>query len=117
MLEQTENMPKELKPKSVKVFWGMRKLEDLYRKPRNVFGDLNFTPVLSQADKMWTSARGHVQDIMMENHTNIENIWVYACGSDVMISASWRKLVNKGIKVKDFLSDASVVSGNKGGEK
>jgi len=47
----------------------MRNLEDLYWKPQNVFGYLNFTPVLSQVDKMWTSARGHVQDIMMGNHT------------------------------------------------
>lgn len=92
MLGQMENMPKELKPKP----------EDLYWKPRNVFGDLNFTPVLSQADKMWTGARGHVQDIMMENHTNIENIEVCACGSDVIISSPRKKLVDNGIKVNDF---------------
>ena len=112
MLGQIANMPKELKPKSVKVFWGMRKSEDLYWNPQDVFGDLNFTPVLSQADKTWTGARGHVQDVMMENHTNIENIQVYACGSDAMIRSSREKLVDNGININNLFSDTFVASGN-----
>ena len=112
MLEQTENMPKELKPKSVKVFWGMRKPEDLYWNPRDVSDDLNFTPVLSRADKTWPGARGHVQDVMMQNQTNIENVQVYACGSDAMIHSSRAKAVANGLKTKNFFSDAFVVSGN-----
>ena len=112
MLEQIENMAEELKPKSVKVFWGMQKSEDLYWDPQNVFGDLNFTPVLSQSDRTWTGARGHVQDVMIENYANSENMQVYACGSDAMIRASRAKIVANGLAEKDFFSDAFVVSGN-----
>ena len=110
MLEQIKSLPKELKPKSVKVFWGMRKPEDLYWNPENVFTDLNFTPVLSQADKTWAGARGHVQDVMMQNSANIENVQIYACGSDEMIRSARVKTVANGLKIKNFFSDAFVVS-------
>jgi CDP-4-dehydro-6-deoxyglucose reductase, E3 len=113
MLEQIENMPKELKPNSVKVFWGMRYPQDLYWNPHNKFDNLNFIPVLSQANKMWTGAHGYVQDVMIKNMKNIENVQVYACGSDAMIRTSKSQLLNIGFNEVNFFSDAFVVSGVK----
>jgi len=111
MLERIEKMPKEFKPKSVKVIWGMRKLEELYWDPRDLFSDLDFTPVLSQADEAWAGARGHVQDIMIQNQTKVENAQIYACGSDAMIRSVKEKIVANGLNIKNFFSDAFVVSG------
>ena len=113
MLEQIKNMPQELKPKSVKVFWGMRNQEDLYFNPRDVFGDLNFTPVLSQENQTWTGAIGYVQDVMMQNQTNLGNTQIYACGSDTMIRSARAKTLGNGLNIKDFFADAFVESGAK----
>ena len=111
MLERIEKMPEELKPKSVKVFWGMRNREELYWDPRGLLSDINFKPVLSRADEFWAGARGHVQDVMLQNQTNIENVQIYACGSDAMIRSSQVKAEANGLSEKNFFSDAFVVSG------
>ena len=114
MLERIDKIPEELKPKSVKVFWGMRSQEELYWDPQNLLGDLNFIPVLSRADEIWTGARGYVQDIMMKKHTKFENVQIYACGSEAMIRSSQAKAVANGLNIKSFFSDAFVVSGKEG---
>lgn len=112
MIEHMENMPKELKPKSVKVYWGVRKQEDLYWNPCDVSDDLDFIPVLSRSDHTWSGERGYVQDVMMQKQADFENVQVYACGSDAMIRSSRAKIEFKNIKIKDFFSDAFVASGN-----
>ena len=112
VLGQLKHMPKELKPKSVKVFWGMQRSEDLYWNPCDVSDDLEFIPVLSRSDHTWSGARGYVQDVMMQKQADFENVQVYACGSDAMIRSSRAKIVFKNLKIKDFFSDAFVASGN-----
>ena len=91
----------------------MRNQEDLYFNPRDVFGDLNFTPVLSQENQTWTGAIGYVQDVMMQNQTNLGNTQIYACGSDTMIRSARAKTLGNGLNIKDFFADAFVESGAK----
>ena len=111
MLERIEEMPQALKPKSVKVFWGMRFRKELYWNPRDVFADLDYTPVLSQADEEWTGARGYVQDIMMQSQPDIKNIQIYACGSDAMIRSCRAQTIDYSLNINNFFADAFVVSG------
>ena len=110
MLESIEQMPKELTPNSVKVYWGMRSEKDLYWKPEEKLTGLHFIPVLSRATDSWLGSRGYVQDIMIQNLESIKNIKIYSCGSNEMIQAAKSKLSKSGLSEKNFYSDAFVAT-------
>jgi CDP-4-dehydro-6-deoxyglucose reductase len=111
MLERIKKMPAELKPKTVRLFWGARHASDLYWDPQDAFPELKYTPVLSRPDAKWTGEFGYVQDAMMKTQDeNARETQVYACGSDVMIRSTRVQIENLGLSL-NFFSDAFVVSG------
>lgn len=109
ILEGLSNLPAAEQPSNIAVYWGARHREDLYWQPPDMPG-LKFTPVLSRAGSDWTGQRGHVQDVMLRDHTYLANIVVYACGSDAMIHSARAQLHAAGLPDRQFHSDAFVCS-------
>jgi CDP-4-dehydro-6-deoxyglucose reductase len=111
MLEQLANAPLHDQPLSATLYWGGRKLQDLYLDPRQWHASLHYVPVLSRAPDDWTGARGHVQHSLLSENPDLTNIVVYACGSDAMIKSAKFELTQAGMPDKRFYSDAFVASG------
>jgi CDP-4-dehydro-6-deoxyglucose reductase len=109
ILEGLSCLPAEAQPRSVAVYWGGRRREDLYWQPPD-YPAVSFTPVLSRADSDWTGQRGHVQEAMLREHAYLADTLVYACGSDAMIHGAQAQLHSAGLPGRQFHSDAFVCS-------
>jgi len=97
-------------PRSISVYWGGRVRDDLYWDTRLIEVDHSFTPVLSRADKLWSGARGHVQDVLLQRDIDWKQAVVYACGSETMIHSARTQLIESGLAERKFYSDAFVCS-------
>jgi NAD(P)H-flavin reductase/ferredoxin len=98
------------------LYWGARKRADIY------LADLpakwqrlpwfSFTPVLSDPDASWRGRTGLVHNAVREDHADLTNADVYACGNPLMVSASQEAFVrHHGLTVPHFFADAFVASG------
>ena len=96
-------------PRSIVVLWGGRVPDDLYLDIDAMPGNHRFVPVLSRGDQ-WEGARGHVQDVLLEQRTDLRKTVVYACGSDAMIHGARAALMRAGLPGHRFHSDAFVCS-------
>jgi CDP-4-dehydro-6-deoxyglucose reductase len=92
------------------VYWGGRRPEDFYCALH--FPDLNlhYVPVLSRPHDGWEGGRGYVQEAALQDHADLGEAAVYACGSDVMIGAARTALTAAGLPAANFHSDAFVAS-------
>lgn len=110
ILESIADLEPEQSPGSVTVLWGGRIPDDLYLDIGAMSGEHRFIPVLSRADDGWLGARGHVQDVLLDQRTNLRKAVVYACGSDAMIHSAKGALLQAGLPGNRFHSDAFVCS-------
>lgn len=110
MLEDFSASPEKSSDAIISVYWGGRWLSDMYW-PVFVSGlDIRFHPVLSRADEFWQGQRGYVQDALLADQIDLGSAVVYACGSDAMIHSARTALMERGLPVKRFYSDAFVCS-------
>jgi CDP-4-dehydro-6-deoxyglucose reductase, E3 len=110
MLEALVGLAPSSAPASVTVLWGGRAPGDLYLDTEATPAIDRYIPVLSRADDTWEGARGHVQDVLLEERPDLGNAVVYACGSDAMIRDARQALVRAGLPERQFHSDAFVCS-------
>ncbi|MBP2833873.1 2Fe-2S iron-sulfur cluster binding domain-containing protein [Aquimarina sp. U1-2] len=108
ILEKFSNHPELIENKRVIIIWGGRYEEDLFWKPQ-CQEDLEFIPVLSR-QKEWFGKKGYVQDILLEELSDLTDAQVYACGSNDMIESSQKLLMQHGLPKNNFYSDAFVCS-------
>lgn len=109
ILESLARMDDTAQPRSVTIYWGGRRRDDLYWQPPDQ-AHLRFVPVLSRADEGWIGARGYVQDLLLQDQPDLARTLVYACGSDAMIHSAQALLRKAGLPDKRFHSDAFVCS-------
>lgn len=112
MLESMVELPSEQQPKNVTVIWGGRNSQDFYLDVTCIPGSHTYIPVQSRSLDDWAGAKGYVQDVLLATKTDLSNAVVYACGSDSMIQSAKTCLVQAGLPVKRFYSDAFVSSGS-----
>lgn len=110
MLESMSELPPEQLPRSVHVLWGGRRTQDIYFDVAAPGLSLTFTPVLSRQVPEWAGALGYVQDIYLGRSPALDQVTVYACGSDAMIHSAKTALAAAGLPERQFLSDAFVCS-------
>ncbi|MDD2727789.1 FAD-binding oxidoreductase [Malikia sp.] len=110
MLEGMSALSADQQPRSVTVYWGGRKPQDLYYDVAAFSGSARYVPVLSQADDTWYGARGHVQQQLLNDMSDLSQVVVYACGSDAMIHSAKTLLNSAGLPTHRFHSDAFVCS-------
>ncbi|MEH6607785.1 MAG: FAD-binding oxidoreductase [Halioglobus sp.] len=110
MLEWLATAPSDEKPDSIRVYWGGRKIDDLYLDNIAEGLDFQFFPVLSKPHSQWAGAVGYVQNVFLQESGNIENTVVYACGSEAMIHSARHLMTELGLPGQQFFSDAFVSS-------
>ena len=109
MLHALEKLDKRSAPKSVTVYWGGRAVSDFYLLKSMNF-NANIVPVLSRDNPTWVGRKGYVQHRFIEDFKYLDEVIVFACGSDAMISESKKMLAAKGHRPEIFFSDAFVAS-------
>ncbi|MBF0192692.1 MAG: 2Fe-2S iron-sulfur cluster binding domain-containing protein [Magnetococcales bacterium] len=110
MLEALGNALPEARPRSVSVYWGGRTLADLYWDVSTLGSWFRYIPVLSRGHDAWTGARGHVQQVLLAERSDLSQVVVYACGSLGMIREADAALSKAGLPHQHFFSDAFVSS-------
>jgi len=98
------------RPRSIKLFWGGRCIQDLYWDPVIPDVTFEFRPTLSKADSGWKGSRAYVQDLALMGVDDISNVSVYACGSSTMIKSAQSQFLAAGLKSDRFIFDAFVSS-------
>src|SRR5262249_51379375 len=99
------------------LYWGARTREDIYlaELPAGWAERLpwfSFTPVLSEAPSSWSGRTGFVHDAVREDHGDLSNLDVYACGNPLMVSAAQQHFTRQhGLPDAQFFADAFVESG------
>jgi CDP-4-dehydro-6-deoxyglucose reductase/3-phenylpropionate/trans-cinnamate dioxygenase ferredoxin reductase subunit len=99
------------------LYWGARKREDIYLEelPARWSQRLqwfSFTPVLSEPGSSWTGRTGLVHDAAREDHRDLPQSDVYACGNPLMVNAAQAAFTGSlGLPKAQFFSDAFVESG------
>tara|TARA_B110000879_G_scaffold174421_1_gene227173 strand:- start:889 stop:1878 length:990 start_codon:yes stop_codon:yes gene_type:complete len=92
----------------VSVIWGNRYETEFFEI--DISATTGLTKVLSRENKAGYRY-GYVQDVLLDGDFDISNTTIYACGSEAMIRDSKQKLIDHGLNVHDFHSDAFVSSG------
>jgi CDP-4-dehydro-6-deoxyglucose reductase, E3 len=110
MLEGMSALSADQQPRSITVYWGARKPQDLYCDVTAFSGSARYVPVLSQADATWSGTRGYVQQQLLMDMSDLSQAAVYACGSDAMIHSAKALLGNAGLPAHRFYSDPFVCS-------
>jgi CDP-4-dehydro-6-deoxyglucose reductase, E3 len=110
MLESMGSLSPNQQPRSVTIYWGGRKPQDFYCNVAAFSGSAHYVPVLSQADEVWSGARGYVQQQLIKDRPDLSQVVVYACGSDTMIQSAKVLLNSAGLPAHHFHSDAFVCS-------
>ena len=112
ILESIKLHDKIFQNKKFWVFNGARVESDLFWSPKEINANpaLKYIPVLSRAEDGWNGEKGYVQDIVLNSGIDLKNAQVYACGSNNMIDSAKKILVQNGLNIKQFFSDAFLAS-------
>jgi CDP-4-dehydro-6-deoxyglucose reductase, E3 len=98
---------------SVVLYWGGRKLSDLYARAlvqswARAYPNFRFIPVLSEGLAIEGSSirRGFVHQAVMDDMPSLDDAMVYACGSPKMVSAARQTFVEqRGLPAHVFFAD------------
>lgn len=98
-----------------KKFWffnGARYECDLIWRPNELISipSLKYIPVLSKDSENWNGEIGYVQEAVLKSGIDLKNSQIYACGSNNMIDSAKKVLVENGLNIKNFFSDAFVAT-------
>lgn len=101
----------------VHLYWGGRKREDLYQHAlclewaQALAGRLAYVPVLSDApaSDAWAGRTGWVHEAVLQDHADLSQHEVYACGAPAMVEAARRDFAARaGMRATAFFADAFV---------
>ncbi|MDR3352386.1 MAG: CDP-6-deoxy-delta-3,4-glucoseen reductase [Zoogloeaceae bacterium] len=75
------------------LYWGCRREEDFYlwelpEQWAQTIPDFHYTPVLSEPEPGWRGRAGFVHAAVMEDHPDLADWQVYACGAPAMVAAA-----------------------------
>ena len=97
----------------MEIYWGARNraglyLPDLPRDWAAAHGHIRYVPVLSAASAQdaWQGRNGLVHRAVLEDHPDLAQYQVYACGAPAMIDAVRAEFAAHGLPVEEFFADA-----------
>lgn len=100
--------------RSVELYWGGRRLADLYLKDLASFWSqendfIKFIPVLSEpvSEDFWSGRCGFVHRAVMQDHPDLSQYEVYACGAPIMVESARRDFIAQcGLSEDAFYADS-----------
>ncbi len=93
------------------LYWGARAARDLYmdefaRTWAQSHAHIQYTPVLSDADKDWSGRSGWVHKAVLADHPDLSNFDVYASGPPPMIEAARDAFIQAGLSTDNLFFDS-----------
>ncbi len=101
--------------RSVYLYWGGRRPQDLYldawaqEQSRNMAQLSYYEPVISDAvpEDQWMGRTGFVHQAVMEDFPDLSGHQVYACGAPIMVESAKRDFTTLcGLPVEEFFADS-----------
>jgi len=97
----------------IHIYWGARKLEDLYmhelaQQWADEHTQIEYHPVLSEVadDDGWSGQRGHVHEAILADFSDLSGYEIYASGPPAMVYAGRDAFVTQGMELAHYYSDA-----------
>ena len=112
-----EHLIEEKVTRPVHLYWGARSEADLYLKElaetwAEENENINFIPVLSDADNHWTANTGYVHKTVLADFDDLNPFDIYVCGPPAMIIAAREEFQTKGMDVESFYFDSFDFAGD-----
>ena len=90
-----EQMQSKKIDRSIRLYWGGRRPSDLYLSDlcktwEKEIPNFQYIPVISDGlpEDAWRGRTGFVHEAVIEDHPNLKDFQVYACGAPVMVNAA-----------------------------
>ena len=98
----------------IHLYWGGRRPSDLYlddlcKSWESETTDFKYIPVISDAlaEDAWQGRTGFVHQAVMQDHPNMKDFQVYACGAPVMVNAARNDFAGKcQLPEEEFFADS-----------
>ncbi len=106
-----EHLISEQVTRPVYLYWGVRTEADLYmrelaEKWAVELDNIQFIPVLSDADDGWSGRTGYVHEAVLADFDDLSIFDVYTCGPPAMIKSAEQSFQEKGMKKNQFFYDS-----------
>lgn len=110
ILSKLENDPDYRQLQTIEVYWGNRSPDEFVWEVSFKKLKIDFHNVLSRPVDSWSGEIGYVQNVALAKRQNIDDVVVYACGSNAMIQSAKKRFLEFGLLEGNFHSDAFVQS-------
>jgi NAD(P)H-flavin reductase/ferredoxin len=116
LLSMLTDLTQKRDRRSVTVFFGARTREELYHLDRlNALCDrsaqVEFVPVVEEADQSWTGETGLVTDVIARRMGVLRGYDAYVCGPPSMVEAARELVIRLGVREANVHFDAFVPTG------
>jgi len=106
-----EHLLSEQVTRPVYLYWGVRTEADLYlRELAEQWAadndNIQFIPVLSDADEQWSGRTGYVHEAVLSDFDDLSSFDTYTCGPPAMITAAEQSFQEKGMDKAHFYYDS-----------
>lgn len=106
-----EHLLSEQVTRPVYLYWGVRTQADLYlRELAEQWAadndNIQFIPVLSDADEQWSGRTGYVHEAVLSDFDDLSSFDIYTCGPPAMITAAEQSFQEKGMDKAHFYYDS-----------
>jgi CDP-4-dehydro-6-deoxyglucose reductase len=106
------------------LYWGGRRPADLYmsdwvESQVKAMPNLSYVPVVSDAlpEDAWTGRTGFVHQAVLQDHPQLSNFQVYACGAPIVVDSARADYVGKaGLPDEAFFADSFTTEADKAKE-
>lgn len=95
----------------IRVYWGVRREDDLFLTREiavwsEQFDDFEFIPVLSKPSDGWLGRVGHIQNVILDEFSDLSDFAIYLCGSPAMIRDATKIFCAAGANLSHLYADA-----------
>ena len=106
-----EHLLSEQVTRPVYLYWGVRTQADLYlRELAEQWAadnkNIQFIPVISDADEQWSGRTGYVHEAVLSDFDDLSSFDIYTCGPPAMITAAEQSFQEKGMDKAHFYYDS-----------
>ncbi len=96
--------------RAVHIYWGGHTQQSFYSQLPELWSKehsyIHYIPVVSGDDSHWMGRTGIVHQAVMEDHADLAQYDVYACGTQLMIEAAPQDFTTSGLPEDHFFADA-----------
>ena len=111
-----EEMHLKKADRPISLYWGVRRPDDLYLNGlcqdwAKEIKDFQYIPVVSDAlpEDTWTGRLGLVHKAVLQDHPNMSEFQVYACGAPIMVNSAREEFTGLcHLSEEEFFADSFV---------